>query len=178
MKKSLFYFFLCAFAATTWTACDKDDDLVDDEDEELITTLNVALTSAAGSATLNFQDLDGEGGNDGTTTGATLAANTTYAFSTTFLNESESPAEDITVEVSEESDEHFVAYQASGVTLDVTYGDTDNDGNPLGLVGTITTGDAGTGNFQVILRHEPVKTATGATGGSIDIDVTFPVTIQ
>jgi len=178
MKKSLFYFFLCAFAATTWTACDKDDDLDGGEEEELITTLNVSLTSASGSATLNFQDLDGEGGDDGTTTGATLAANTTYAFSTTFLDESESPAEDITEEIQEEDDEHFVDYQVSGVTIDVAYGDMDDDGNPLGLVGTITTGDAGTGNFQVILRHEPVKTSTGATGGSIDIDVTFPVTIQ
>ena len=178
MKKSLFYFLLVAFAATTWTACDKDDDLDGGEEEELITTLNVALTSSAGPATLNFQDLDGEGGDDGVTTGATLAANTTYEFSTTFLNESESPVEDVTEEIQEEDDEHFVDYQARGVALDVTYGDTDDDGNPLGLVGTITTGDAGTGEFQVILRHEPVKTATGATGGSIDIDVTFPVTIQ
>ena len=43
------------------------------------------------------------------------------------------------------------------------------------------TGAAGTGTVTIVLKHEPTKpnngTAAGA-GGSIDVEVTFPITVQ
>ena len=62
---------------------------------------------------------------------------------------------------------------------------SDADGNPIGLATTVTTGAASTGEFTVILRHEPMKDAQGVkdgditnAGGETDIEVNFPVEIQ
>ena len=168
------------FFALSLTAvgCDDDDPVTPPNEEELITTVIVELTNGSTTETLRFTDIDGPGGDDPTTTGATLAANTTYSFSTMFLNESETPAEDVTIEVREEDEEHAVLYTAEGVQLSIATTDVDGDGNPLGLEGTLTTADAGSGSLRVVLRHEPVKTATTVTGGETDVDVTFPVTVQ
>ena len=58
---------------------------------------------------------------------------------------------------------------------------TDEDGNPVGIETTLTTGNAGSGTLTIILKHEPTKpndgTAAGA-GGSTDVEVTFPITVQ
>jgi hypothetical protein len=171
---ALLFFALSIFVVS----CNDDDEIMEENEEELITTVIVELTNGSTTETLRFTDIDGPGGSDPTTVGATLAANTTYQLSTMFLNESETPAEDITIEVREEDEEHAVLYTVSGVQATVATTDVDGDGNPLGLEGTLTTTDAGSGTLQVILRHEPTKTATSITGGSTDADVTFPITVQ
>ena len=91
------------------TSCDKDDPVIPNE-EELITTVNYTLTSSDGQdvVLLSFVDLDGDGENQPTIMGGTLSANTVYTGSIELLNEAESPAEDITEEVQEEDDEHFM----------------------------------------------------------------------
>jgi hypothetical protein len=179
MKKSLLYFALFAFAATTWTACDDDDDVeVPPNQGEVITTVNVALSSSNDAVTLSFRDVDGDGGDDPVILGGTLDANTTYSFSTSFLNESVSPIDNVTDEVREEGTDHFVIYDSGALDLTVEISDEDDDGNPLGLLGTLTTSDAGTGQLQVILRHLPIKTPDGATGGDTDVDVSFPITVE
>ena len=170
------------------TGCDSDDpDPVDEP--ELITTLNVTFTNTADASdmvTASFRDLDGEGGNDGVTTNPTLSANATYSVTVEFLNESVTPTEDITAEVREEDEEHQVFF-ISGSNLNFTYayGDEDADNNPIGLTGTATIGAAGSGTLDVVLVHEPTKSATGVSGGDItnaggeeDIRVQFTVTIQ
>lgn len=175
-------------AVLVMTGCDSDDpDPVDEP--ELITTLNVTFTNTANASdvvTASFRDLDGEGGNDGVTTNPTLSANATYTVTLEFLNESETPAEDITAEVREEDEEHQVFF-ISGASLNLTYayGDQDADSNPIGLTGTATIGAAGSGTLDVVLVHEPMKSATGVSGGDItnaggeeDIRVQFTVTIQ
>ena len=65
------------------------------------------------------------------------------------------------------------------------YTDMDDDGNPLGVSFTLTTGDASTGNLTIVLRHLLDKNAAGVSdgditnaGGDTDIEVTFPVVIQ
>ena len=179
MNKSILYFLLFTFAATTWTACDDDDEIpMVENPEELITTVNVSLASPTDAATLTFRDLDGDGGDAPIITGGTLDANTTYSFTTTFLNETETPAEDVTEEVREEGTDHFVIYESADLNFTFMRSDVDDDGNPLGLTGTLTTGDVGTGELQVILRHQPVKTPDGATGGDTDADVSFPITVE
>ncbi|MEZ4987407.1 MAG: type 1 periplasmic binding fold superfamily protein [Saprospiraceae bacterium] len=169
-----------------FSACEKDPEVP--QEEELITTLTAVLTPVGGgtAVTLNFSDIDGDGGAAPVITGGTLAAGTTYTAAITLLNESESPAEDITEEIEMEDDEHqFFFAVSSGLNVAIAYADQDADGNPVGLASTWVAGTAGSGNVTITLRHEPNKNATGVkdgditnAGGETDIEVTFPVTIQ
>ena len=182
-------FFLTTALCTTllFTSCDKDDsNPTPVNEEEVITTLNVILIPEGGDVsnaiTLNSRDLDGEGPNDAVVTiSGDLQAGTTYNGTITLLNETETPAENITEEVAEENLEHQFFYTIGG-SLDATttYADTDANGNPLGILFTITAGSASTGNITFTLRHEPNKPNNGLSdaGGETDIAVTFGVTIQ
>lgn len=183
---------LTASAALLTTACDDDDPIVEENEEELITTVVLTLTGDDNSPRIfTFLDLDGEGGVDGTasSTGGNLEANTTYAYSLDFLNQAETPPEVVTTEIREEDEEHQVFFSASGVDLDFAYNtdatEVDDDGNPIGLVGTVTTGDGGTGTMTITLRHEPNKDAAGVSdgditnaGGETDIQVVFDVEVE
>lgn len=181
--KSFKIYALALTAAVLTFSCDSDDDApVEVNEEEVITTLRVNLTSAAGSVTLQSVDADGDGPDAPVVSVVgTVVANTEYAGTVTFLNETESPAEDITEEVEEEDDEHQVFFTVGGgLNVTTEYGNFDGDGNPLGTVLTLTTGDVSTGNFTVTLRHEPTKPNTGLAdaGGETDIEVTFPITVE
>lgn len=155
------------------------------EEEEVITTLNMKLTSGNETPIFSFKDLDGDGGNAPVITVDSLSANTTYDFSIELLNESESPAENITEEIQEEDEEHQFFFSSNLTSVTTTYGDKDDDGNPIGLTGQLKTGDAGSGTFTVTLRHEPNKSAANVSsgditnaGGETDIEVTFDLNIQ
>ena len=141
----------------TVSSCKKEEPVIPNP-EEVITTVLLELVPNGGGTTVNltFRDLDGDGGVAPVITTETLAANTTYTGSITFLNELETPAEDITEEVEEEALEHQVFYSASGgVNVTVTYNDQDTDGNPIGLDTEIVTGDVSSGKFTIVLRHFP-----------------------
>lgn len=170
-----------------FTACD-DEEVVIPNEEELITVVTLTLTPE-GSGTpvvLSFTDVDGDGGADPVFSTEALAANTTYSGSITLLNTADGANEDITREVEEEDEEHQLFYTiGAGLNLTVAYDDADADNNPIGLMTTVTTGDASTGNLTITLRHEPDKNATGVAegnlanaGGETDIEVTFEVEIQ
>jgi len=186
MNRSPLYLlvFLFAFVLST-TACKKDDPVIPNE-EELITTFTYTLsTSGATPVVLSFTDLDGDGGNAPTINGGTLQANTTYTGTIDLLNEAESPAESITAEIAEEKEDHQFFFATDGLDLSFAYEDLDANGQPVGLTTTLVTGNAGTGNLRITLRHQPDKSANGVTNGAIDnaggetdIEVTFPVTIQ
>jgi len=169
-------------SALTFTACSEDDHDDHGHEEELITTVNYTLTNGNDVTTLTFSDPDGEGGNDPTySVSNNLAANTTYVGQIELLNETESPAEDITDEIREEDDEHefFYTTSVSGLTVEKT--DTDGNDNPLGLITSLKTGDAGTGTLTIILIHEPTKPNDGTfagAGGSTDINVSFNITVE
>jgi hypothetical protein len=171
------------------TACDNDDAPVNEE--EVITTVRVTLVGGGQTIILESRDLDGDGPNAPVLTpigGATLVAGTTYTGTTTFLNELESPAEDITVEVQEEGVEHQVFYQLQSTLGTITYNPTDVDANgkPIGLSFNLVAGNSGsTGTLIVTLRHLPNKTASGVSGGDItnaggstDAAVTFSVAVN
>ena len=168
------------------SACGTDDPEPVNE-EELITTVRVTLSNAAMlDVVATFTDLDGPGGDAPVIVNPTLAANTTYSVSVEFLNEQDSPAEDITEEVAEEADEHQVfVVPGTGLNLTYTYSDQDVNGDPIGLAGTVTTTGASTGNLTVTLIHEPNKAAANVSsgdptnaGGETDVTVTFSATIQ
>jgi hypothetical protein len=180
-----FYLFLSLFLIVFLTGCDDDDDPIIENEEEVITRVVWTLTPTDvnnETVTLSFVDTDGDGGNAPviSSTG-TFAANATYDGAVTFANEEEQ----ITPEIVEEDDEHQIFYVFAGAaSLSAVYADSDGDGNPIGLLTTVTTGDASTGTAQIILRHEPMKGSSAtidnpaAAGGETDVEVTFDVTIQ
>lgn len=167
------------------TSCSNDDAPVNEE--EVITTVRTTLTGGGQVITLTSRDLDGDGPNvPVVTVSGNLVAGTTYTGSTEFLNELESPAEDITVEVEEEGADHQVFYQLPSSIGTVTYTDTDANGRPIGLNFTLVAGTSGsTGTLTVTLRHLPNKTETGVAtgditnaGGNTDAAVTFSVAVN
>ncbi|QXP52126.1 MULTISPECIES: type 1 periplasmic binding fold superfamily protein [unclassified Cellulophaga] len=176
---------LAVVAALSFASCSDDDDspeLVNEE--EVITTMTVTLTPTDGSETITLQsrDLDGDGSDAPviTVTG-NLVAGTTYNGAIVLLNETESPAEDITEEVEEESDEHQFFYTiSSGLDVTTEYGNNDSDGNPLGTEFILTAGAASAGTITFTLRHEPTKPNDGieSAGGETDILVSFDVSVE
>jgi len=159
-------------------------DPTDPHEEELITTLHIDLEAGGSTVTLNFQDLDGDGGDAPIITVDKLAANTTYAGTITLFNESETPAEELTAEIFDEAEDHQFFFTSTGASM-FAYADQDNNGNPVGLSFELTTGDAGMESYTITLRHKPEKTATDVNagditnaGGETDIEVVFDVTVE
>lgn len=177
--------FLVTFAVLI-SGCGKDPDPVNEE--EVITTLTMTWTPQGSGLPVVFQfrDPDGEGGNAPTVASGPLAANTTYTVSLELLNETKTPAEDITQEVRDEGTEHqFFFATTTGITLSFSYDDTDVNGAPIGLETTMTTGDVASGKLQVTLRHDLDKGAAGVAqgditnaGGETDVQVEFDLIIQ
>lgn len=167
------------------TSCSSDDDGGGENDEEVITTVIYTLINTADvndTVTLTFTDLDGEGGANGTyDVSGPLTANASYSGSMQLWNATENPPEDINEEVQNEADEHEFFYSSSAAGVAITKTDFDLDNNPLGLMTTLTTGAAGSGNLNVVLRHEPSKPNDGTlagAGGSTDVDVTYTISVQ
>ncbi|MCT4698747.1 type 1 periplasmic binding fold superfamily protein [Tenacibaculum haliotis] len=162
------------------TSCSDDNSPEHIHEEEVITTMKVVLTPETGDpVTLEYDHEEPE------ITGGTLMANTTYSAVITLLNENESPADNITLEVIEEAEEHQFFYTTSGIVSTFTYTDTDADGNPLGVKFTVETGAIGTGSYTIILKHEPTKNGDNVAdgdmtnaGGETDIEVVFPITVE
>lgn len=173
------------FTTLLFVSCSDDDDTPDMvNEEEVITTLTATLTPDGGGTAITIQtrDLDGDGPNaPEVTVSGDLMAGVTYNGSLVLLNETESPAENITNEVEEEDLEHQFFFTVGG-GLDVTtaYANFDSDGNPLGTEFTLTAGAASSGTLTFTLRHEPTKpnTGLGDAGGETDIAATFNVTVQ
>lgn len=174
---------LALIAVFGFWSCSDDDDPAPIDEEETITTLTAVLAETGGSTvTLQSRDLDGDGPDAPViTVSGPLAANTTYTGAITLLNETESPAENITEEIEEEDDEHQFFFATTGNINSVTYADQDGDGNPVGLSFVLTTGDAGAATITITLRHEPKKPNDGTlsdAGGETDIAQSFTLDIQ
>ncbi|MGI9532683.1 type 1 periplasmic binding fold superfamily protein [Lutimonas sp.] len=172
------------FSTLLMSCSDDDDDIPPVNEEELITTMTITMVPNGGgtNVTLKTVDLDGDGPNQPViTVSGPMTSGITYMGSIELLNETEDPAEDITVEVEEEAEEHQFFYTVGG-GLDATteYKNFDMDGNPLGTEFSLDAGDASTGTLTFTLRHEPKKPNTGIddAGGETDITATFPVEIE
>ena len=173
--KTIKYIFLSILSLALFTNCSNDDDNNDPEpinEEEVITTLKLTLVPQAGGDTITFttQDLDGDGPNiPVVTVSGDLVAGSSYLGTVQVLNELENPAEDITLEVLEEDEDHQFFYTFSNNSdVSVTYTDQDENGNPVGVSFMLSTNAASTGDtLTVILKHEPNKTAQGVSDGDI-----------
>jgi hypothetical protein len=185
MNKSRFnpVFVMLLGITAVLSGCKKEDPVPEDENE-LITTVQLKFTDGANVQTFQWRDIDGDGGAAPTIQNIALKANKTYTLNVSMLDESKTPAKDLTEEVEEEGDEHLLVFTASpSALLTYTYGDKDAKNFPIGLNGSLRTAAAGTGTLQVVLRHQPPvngmaqKNGT-ATPGSTDVDVTFNVTVS
>jgi len=184
MKIKVLYFLIAA----AFFACKDDEPEVPviPNEEEVITTVRYTLTPANGgdAKVFQFQDLDGDGGNVPIVTADTVDADSTYSGSIEFLNELVTPADNITMEVLEEGDEHQVFYQKVSGDFVISYNDQDKNGNPIGLSTTFESKTTG-GSLTIVLRHEPSKNAALVSsgditnaGGETDIEVVFPVNVR
>ncbi len=184
-----------------FTSCGDDDVPPEENEEETITNVTLTFTPAAGTPIIaTWVDADGEGVGNPVLTPISLAANTTYTLTLDLLNAID-PAnvESISEEVEKEAKDHMFFFGwtdalfsdptgdgnvGAGNRADVVnYADDDDPngtGLPLGLETTWTTGDAATGTFQVVLKHQPdIKSATSdSTNGESDVDITWEATVQ
>lgn len=173
------------FATALIFSCSSDDDSTPEPvlEEEVITTMTITL-QADGQADviLQTQDLDGDGPDlPVVTVSGNLSSNTNYSGSITLLNETEDPAENMTLEIEEEDLAHQFFYSVgSGLDAQTDYNDADSEGNPLGLDFVLSTYSASSGSITFTLRHEPNKPNMGLedAGGETDIEATFNVSIQ
>ncbi len=167
-------------------------------EEEVINEVVLTFTPAGGGTaiTATWFDADGEGVGNPTIDAIDLAANTEYVMTIALANTLGAQVEDITAEIEEEDDEHmfFFAFtedifsdpagdgNVDNRTDPVNYNDEDDNGFPVGLSTTWTTGSAtsAAGTFRVVLKHQPdLKTATSdATVGGTDVDIEFSLSIQ
>lgn len=185
MNKSRFnpVFLMLLGIVVVLSGCKKEDPAPEDENE-LITTVQLKFTDGTNVQTFQWRDLDGDGGAAPTIQNITLKANKTYTLDVSLLDESKTPAEDITEEVEKESDEHLLVFTpAPSSLLTYTYGDKDANNFPIGITGSLKTAAVGMGTLQVVLRHQPpvngMRQKNGtATPGSTDVDVTFNVTVS
>jgi hypothetical protein len=183
--KTINAFVLCAIGVLTLSSCSNDDPAPEPiNEEEIITTFTATLIPQGGGTTITLQtrDLDGDGPNPPVVevSGDFLPA-TVYDGTIVLLNETETPAENITDEVEEEDTAHQFFYTVGG-GLDVSaeYANFDSNNNPLGTAFTLTTGATSSGTLAFTLRHEPTKPNTGLSdaGGETDLAVTFNVNVQ
>lgn len=200
----LLAFSLATAAALALAGCPNVEDPTRTEnEEEVITTVKLAFTPDGGGTALEFAFADPENDGSPVVDDVTLASGTTYTMTVAFLNELETPAEDITAEVDAESDEHQVFVYGSGVSGPATaeneaalvthaYADTDANDLPVGLSNTVVATTAGTAELKVMLRHLPVENGTApkvadlaavlAAGdtlpGEPDVDVTFNLIVE
>lgn len=193
---------LSALPFSLWVGC--GDPGGSQNEAEVFTTVSLTFTPVGGGAavTAAFKDPDGDGGNAPTIDPINLVAGTQYTTTVKFLNELETPAADITLEVKDEADQHQVFFTGTAVNgpasnqptaaLTHTYSDTDVNGLPIGLVNNVAA-KAGTGTLTLTLLHMPLLNGSAvkvagvadtvkasgfaAIGGETDVSVNFAVTV-
>jgi len=192
MEHKMKYLLAAMLFATGITGCrpEKDDPIAPAppaNEAEVITTVILSFDNAGGGADkeLRFTDADGDGGGAPVYDLDTLDDAAVYNTSIILLNETVSPADTISNEVLAEGVDHQFFFTPTSVNISYVYGDVDSNGNPIGLLTTMTTGSPSMGSLKVTLRHLPDKTAAGVSGGNItnaggetDIELTFPLVIE
>lgn len=179
--------FIIIVLTTFMVGCKKDKDTpapsgsTPVQEGELITSAILSFVDTAGiqpSVQYAFKDLDGDGGNAPTQYDTIrLVANTYYNTTIQLLDESKTPAEDITIEIQAEDDEHLFCYAPSNTNVAIMR--TDSDGTyEVGITTFWSTGASANGETTVTLKHQPgVKDGTCAPGDT-DIEVTFVTEVQ
>lgn len=117
-----------------------------------------------------------------------LNSGETYQVVTHFYNKSNpEEIEDITEEVIEDKDDHFVEYRFFNTDIDLTRTDqaetTDSNGIQIGIFTQWVVGEPNQGSVQQTLVHQPQTTDTTNpngehTGGETDVEVVFDLVVE
>ena len=175
---------LCA-GSISWTLCIMGcaDDPSPVNAKELITTVIVELTpltDGGNAVTLRYYDEDGIGNIAPVKTiSGPLDADQVYTGEVRFLNETESPAEEVTEEILEEANDHLLCYVVTSLDAEIESVDDDDNARPIGLATLWSVGSASAGNVKITLRHQPgTKTGVCPGPGDTDIDVDFDLIVH
>ena len=151
-------FALCLPVVFLAVSCKKANQPAEENDNELITTVELQFTKKSdGSASVfMWEDVDGPGGEIPYADTLLLQTNEEYDVKITVWNKSRTPAENITEEVTAESENHRFYYEPSA-NMGITVSNFDNDinGMPLGVNSRWVTTNAAEGTAIVVLRHYP-----------------------
>ena len=114
-----------------------------------------------------------------------LALGEVYGTSIEFYDASDpNDVENMTLEVIEEADEHFIFYEVSGVGLEITSASDDIIGAESKGINVNTdwsTLNSGSGTLRVSLIHQPTSvsgTTRASLGGETDIEVDWPIVVE
>lgn len=185
MKKQHLLFILatCIAISTLFTSCKDDHDHDHDHENELITAVRLTFTNTANNTVRTFKWSQPAGpGTAITTDTITLPVDSTFNVSVVLLDESKSPAMDVTPEIRKYGEEHQFFYTSGTGRLVISNRDNDRKNMPLGLAFTAQTSANGSilGTLRCVLKHytSAAPKSTDPQAGSTDADVTFPVKIQ
>lgn len=174
MQKNVFLKLTLAVLAVgciTFSSCKKTDE----EPQENLNVLKIKI----GANTYTWSDTDGTGGVAPKIDTIKLTPNATFAAELTIQDGSVSPAKDYTTEIIAEKDAHLFVYIVAGANLTFTDLSQDSKSKDFGQTANAKTTAASTGTLQILLKHDPDKSATDPTKtGETDIDVVFPVVIK
>lgn len=189
MKTTSRLLLMASLIGLTVSACRTDDDLPDVpqpvvNEPEQITTVELHMEKASDSSHVHatWSDPDGPGGNEPTIDDITLDTGSVYTVEVHFYDESGDSPVEVTSEIREEGDEHFVCFELAPTELSdgIAITATDSDGTyPIGLDSEWVTTGAATGTLTLKLKHQVggEKDGTCEPGGT-DVEVVFNVTIQ
>ncbi|MFT4061672.1 MAG: hypothetical protein QM642_04860 [Edaphocola sp.] len=177
-----------ALATILWAACNKDETKTSPEDpeNEFMTTVRLVATNDADASdvqTASWVKLDPTDTAAPDLSNATLnlKANANYTLTVAFLDQSQTPEEDLTEEIWERRNYHLVCFEPAAA-LDVQITSTDHDDNAgqyrVGLTNALVTGAVSSGDLEVTLHHQPNVKNGDCAPGSVDADVHFTVNIQ
>lgn len=186
-------FVILTLSGTLFSCGDDDAPTVENE---LINQVTLTFAPTSGGIPLEFvfNDPDGEGVEVATQDDIRLKSGSSYTLAISFENTLE--GEDITEEIREEDEEHMIFFGwtqglfsvpggngniGEGNRSDpIVYADFDENLNPLGVLTTWVAGDAGTGTFTVLLKHQPdLKSAeSDSTDGTTDAEVVWNIEIE
>lgn len=186
MKKQSFLLIPFITLLLIWSGCKKDEQIVTPPapDNEVITTVKLIAINTADSTdlqTARWADVTSSGTPDLTQAFLNLKKNAVYNVSVQFLDETQTPAGDITDEVRDRGNYHLICYQpAAALRLTVQRTDIDNNSpaQEIGITSRFTTTDSSGGNLNVSLHHQPSGKNGDCAVGSTDADVNFEVRIR
>lgn len=148
---------------------------------EFLTTVQLVVTNSANPAdvqTRSVKQLPGQPIDYSNAT-VTLKKNSTYNVIVKFLDETTSPAGNVTDDIYARRNYHLVCFTVTGANLTVTRTDLDTNtpALPVGLTDNFVTTGVSTGSLNLQLRHQPNAKNGDCAPGSSDADVNFPVNI-
>ncbi|MEP6712084.1 MAG: hypothetical protein ABJA37_06700 [Ferruginibacter sp.] len=148
---------------------------------EFLTTVKLVCTNAGDPAdikTVSVKAIDGQPVDYSNAT-LNLKKNSTYNVGVFFLDDTKTPAGDVTPDIKARQNYHLICFVVTGANLTVTRTDLDTNtpALPIGLTDKFTTVGVSTGSLNVQLRHQPNAKNGDCAPGSTDADVDFPINI-